>query len=268
MRRSIATLASGVLCATMLAAPSVAAASATVIHAPRVVDPGGKGGHGHGGGGGGGSGFGWASSNWSGYAVTGSTGSYASVTGQWTVPTVQPSSGSTYSSSWIGIDGFNNSSLIQTGTEQDYYAGAAHYYAWWEILPAAETPITTMTITPGDKMSATIAQGSSGTWTITIADSTTGGTFTTAQAYSGPGSSAEWIEEAPTIGGHIATLAHYGQTTFDPGTVNNASPSLVTSDGGVMIQHRTQVSTPSLPDSDVDGFNIAYGSTSPSPPSS
>ncbi|MDA8437458.1 MAG: G1 family endopeptidase [Propionibacterium sp.] len=117
-------------------------------------------------------------------------------------------------------------------------------------------------------MTASITRGSGNTWTITITDTTTGRTFTIAQAYSGPGSSAEWIEEAPTIGGHIATLAHYGQTTFDSGTVNNASPSLVTSDGGVMIQHRTQVSTPSLPDSDGDGSNIAYGSTSPSPPSS
>ena len=88
------------------------------------------------------------------------------------------------------------------------------------------------------------------------------------QAYSGPGTSAEWIEEAPTIGGHVATLAHYGQTTFNPGTVNGGNPSLVVSDGGVMIQRRTQVSTPSLPDSDTDGFNVAYGSTAPSAPTS
>ena len=127
-----------------------------------------------------------------------------------------------------------------------------------------------MTVAPGDAMTASITEVPTGQWTISITDATTGATFTTAQSYSGPGSSAEWIEEAPTIGGHIATLAHYGQTTFDPGTVNSASPNLVTSDGGVMIQHRTQVSTPSLPDNDAqpDEFNIAYGSTSPSPPSS
>ncbi len=49
--------------------------------------------------------------------------------------------GSTYSSSWIGIDGFNNSNLIQTGTEQDYTSGGAQYCAWWEIFLAAETQI-------------------------------------------------------------------------------------------------------------------------------
>src|SRR5690348_216755 len=64
---------------------------------------------------------GWASSNWSGYAVTGST--YSSVTAKWTVPSVAASRKATYSSDWVGIDGFNNSDLIQTGTESDYFNG-------------------------------------------------------------------------------------------------------------------------------------------------
>src|SRR5579864_8030027 len=46
-----------------------------------------------------------------------------------------------------------------------------------------------------------------GTWTITIKDVTTGGSFSTVQSYSGPQTSAEWIEEAPTVGGRIAPLA-------------------------------------------------------------
>src|SRR5438094_7169066 len=104
--------------------------------------------------GGGGSPFGWASSNWSGYAITG--GPYTSATGEWTVPAVSASRKPTYSSSWVGIDGFSNGSLIQTGTEQDYYNGTAHYYASWEILPADETPITDIAGSPGHHMSASI----------------------------------------------------------------------------------------------------------------
>lgn len=210
--------------------------------------------------------LGWSSSNWSGYAITGST--YNSITGSWIVPTVQLSKGDTYSSNWIGIDGFNNSDLIQTGTEQDASSTGTSYYAWWEILPAAETTISTMTIHPGDHMSASIVNNNNGTWTITLTDNTTGQSFTTTQAYSGPAQSAEWIEEAPTIGGHVATLANYGQTTFDPGTVNGTNPGLVANDGGVMIQHNKQVSTPSNPDSDTDGFNVAYGSSAPAAPAS
>ncbi len=264
-RAAATLLAAGglLLISAPVSAPAVAAAG--IANAPRHILTVGKGTHGHGGSGST-SAFGWASSNWSGYAVDTST--YSAITGQWVVPAVSRTKGPTYSSSWIGIDGFNNSSLIQTGTEQDYSAGGAQYYAWWEILPAAETVITGDSVSAGDHMTANIVNDGNGTWTITLDDTTQGWSFTTTQSYSGPATSAEWIEEAPTIGGHVATLAHYGQTTFDPGTVNGGNPNLVVSDGGVMIQRRTQVSTPSVPDSDTDGFNVAYGSTSPPAPAS
>jgi Peptidase A4 family len=209
---------------------------------------------------------GWASSNWSGYAKS---GTYTRVTGQWVVPGVSRSNKPTYSSAWVGIDGFTNGNLIQTGTESDYYSGSAHYGAWWEILPAAETVIPAIAVHPGDHMSAAITKGSGSTWTISITDTTTGKSFSTNQSYSGPGTSAEWIEEAPSVGGRIATLAHYtSPDTFDPETANGSNPGLTAADGGVMIQKHQQVSTPSVPDGDTDGFNMAYGSSAPAPPAS
>jgi hypothetical protein len=183
------------------------------------------------------------------------------------VTAVASSRKATYSSEWVGIDGYNNSSLIQTGTESDYHNGSAHYDAWWEILPAAETVIP-MTVKPGDVMTASITQGAGSSWTITITDTTTGKSFTTIKTYTGPQTSAEWIEEAPTVGGRVATLANYRLSTFDPGTVNGGNPLLTASDGGVMVQKGLQVSTPSNPDQDTDGFNAAYGATAPAPPSS
>jgi hypothetical protein len=181
------------------------------------------------------------------------------------VPGVAPSSKPTASSNWIGIDGYNNSSLIQTGTESDYYNGAPHYYAWWEILPAAETEISTIAVNPGDTVSASISKGSGSLWTITIKDGSQ--TFTTTKTYTGPQTSAEWIEEATSFGGRVAPLASYGQTMFDPGTVNGGNPHLTNDQAGVMVQKRVQVSTPSVPDADTDGFNVAYGPTAPPPPS-
>jgi len=207
---------------------------------------------------------GWSASNWSGYAKS---GSYSSATAQWVVPSVSATSSSSYSSAWVGIDGFTNSSLIQTGTESDYYSGSAHYNAWWEILPAAETRINSITVQPGDVMTASITKGAGGIWTITINDTSNGQSFTTQQAYSGPGASVEWIEEAPSIGGRVATLAHYSSPdTFDPGTANGGNPGLTAADSGVMVQKQRIVSSPSVPDSDTDGFNMAYGSTAPAPP--
>jgi len=231
---------------------SVATAAPGVFHHPLIHAQAAK------------SSAGWSSSNWSGYAKA---GTYTSATAQWVVPSVSATTNSSYSSAWVGIDGFNNSSLIQTGTESDYYSGAAHYNAWWEILPAAETRINSITVHPGDVMTASITKGSGSLWTITINDTTDNQSFTTQQSYSGPGTSVEWIEEAPTVGGRVATLAHYSSPdTFDPGTANGGNPGLTAADSGAMVQKRAQVSTPSNPDGDTDGFNMAYGSTAPAPP--
>lgn len=237
-------------------APLAAATPAQgLVHHPRVTASA------HGGT----SSLGWASSNWSGYAITG--GPFTAITGKWAVPSVLPSRKGTYSSNWIGIDGFNNSSLIQTGTESDYYQGSAHYDAWWEILPASETVIPSIAVHPGDVFTASITE-SGGQWVISITDSTTGQGFSIKQSYSGPLTSAEWIEEAPTVGGRIAPLAHYSTTNFDPGTANGVNPGLVPADGGTMVQNGATVSTPSNPDRDTDGFAIAYGSVQPAAPGS
>ncbi|MGH1552821.1 G1 family glutamic endopeptidase [Streptomyces sp. L7] len=85
-----------------------------------------------------------SSTNWSGYAATGSTGAYTSVTSSWTQPTVTCGSATTYSSFWVGLDGYSNSALEQTGTEADCIGGKATYGAWWEVLPAsrARTPVS------------------------------------------------------------------------------------------------------------------------------
>lgn len=244
----------------------------------------------------------WAASNWSGYAET---GTFTGVTGTWTVPSVAASSSATYSSAWIGVDGFNNSNLIQTGTEEDYYNGAAHYNAWWEILPAAETALPgSYAVAPGDRMTAsiyetssTVSSGGGGgrfgrggggssehVWVITIGDTTRSWSFSSSQAYNGPGSSAEWVMEAPEVGGRIATLAHYtvsppsGTGDFDNAGVLNSivasggTPTYSSAglnyqnDSGVMIQNNVQVSTPGNPDTPLTAFNAAYGSAVPPTP--
>jgi hypothetical protein len=242
----------------------------------------------------------WAASNWSGYAET---GTFTGVSATWTVPSVSASSSATYSSAWIGVDGFNNSDLIQTGTEEDYYGGGAHYDAWWEILPASETEISPSAdpVSPGDRMSASIYETSATTgstrgfgrhgssseheWVIDISDTTRGWSFSTTQAYSGPGASAEWVVEAPEVGGRIATLAHYaispptGVGDFDnagilSSIVSSGAPAPTygsaalnyQNDSGVMIQNGAQVSTPGDPDSVDTAFNAAYGASAPSPP--
>jgi Peptidase A4 family/Putative Ig domain len=214
--------------------------------------------------------------NWSGYASLG--GPFTSIMGQWTVPTVQTDGGDV-SSSWVGIDGFGNTSLIQVGTEQDYDSGlfgGIAYYAWWEILPAGETRIP-QTVMPGDEMIAwifpesVVAPNTSGTWAITIQDVTQNWAFYTTQTYSGPLASAEWIEEATTecglFGCSIHALADYGSITFDiRDFLDRGNPGLSPSQSINMVQGGAFVSTPSNPDGDTDGFTANFGSNPPSPP--
>ena len=253
-------------CSALSAAtPSRSAASLSESHAPRIAIPGPGG-------------ISaktatdqWASRNWSGYAID--SGTYTSVSGSWTVPTViAPATHprkAYFSSTWVGIDGFNfnDGDLIQAGTEQDWVDGTAFYQAWWEILPADETPISSIAVSPGNVMTVTITQGSP-LWTITVTDTTTGQTFSTRQKYSGPLTSAEWIQEAPTVGLRVAPLADDGTVEFDNCQANGMNPAFTISDSGVMAKRggRVVISTPSPPNSAGNGFAVAFGNVEPPPP--
>jgi hypothetical protein len=144
------------------------------------------------------------------------------------VPAVQPSQAAEFSATWLGVDGATNTSLIQTGTAQETYGGSTDYYAWYEILPANSVPL--WSVSPGDHMTASVQQDSpaSTTWTISISDLTSGQITTQQVQYSGPGSSAEWIEEAPTVNNQQAVLANFGTAQFTSISEGSTNPSAVT----------------------------------------
>jgi Peptidase A4 family len=208
------------------------------------------------------------STNWSGVADTG--GTYTSVQGSWRVPAVSATSGPGFASDWVGIGGFfqGDTTLIQAGTGEQMVNGKASYNAWTEILPKAEVPITGFTVHPGDLMTVTIKKGAGKKWTIIVKDATSGKTFTKHLRYASSLRSAEWIHEAPTVGGTQATLASTSPAVFDPGFVNG---STVIGSGGTV--NRIQLigpidATPSNLDSDNNGFQVADGNTVPPPPGS
>lgn len=206
----------------------------------------------------------WLSSNWSGYAVSGS--GITSVSGSWVVPAVQQSPVPAYSAAWIGIDGFSTTdqSLIQAGTEQD---SSGTYTAWWSTTYYEQAIAA---VGPGDQMSAEIHQVAGTTWNIQIADVTRGWNASFPVAFGGSGQSAEWIMEAPSVGGQTATLAQFSSVTFDLAQVNGADPLLLPIDIGIMRPPYATLpmAVPSLPDLDTDGFSVAYGTIPPLPPAS
>jgi hypothetical protein len=157
------------------------------------------------------------SSNWSGLGGTGQ--GIEGVEGHWTVPSVDASAAPGDSSSWVGVDGLDTKDrdLIQTGTEQDTAGG---YYAWWEILPDPAVRIVAShgqpaPVRPGDEMTAIVNETArSGLWSIYLQDVTRNWYFDTQSEYSGPGRSAEWIEEAPSVTAGRASLPDFRTVTF------------------------------------------------------
>ena len=114
-----------------------------------------------------------------------------------------------------------------------------------------------------------------------VKDLTTGQSGSRIVSYTTPGTSAEVIHERPTVGGSLADLAKTTKVTQNPATYAttiNTSPTipLMNAASGATVNQIFMVNNadtkviaaPSVPDSDNDGFAVAYGATSPSPPSS
>jgi len=167
------------------------------------------------------------STNWAGYAVSASKGTVSFVNGSWIVPAIVGTCprGSAYSSFWVGIDGFTSSTVEQTGTDSDCIHGSATYYAWYEFYPAASVRISSLTISAGDTIVASVTySASTAKFTTAITDMTTGKSFSTSGTVSTAArSSAEWIAEAPSSSRGILPLANFGTVQF--GFDSTAVPS-------------------------------------------
>ncbi len=172
------------------------------------------------------------SSNWSGYAVTGSNGAYSSVSASWTQPTATCSGGrhgrggsDTYAAFWVGLDGYSSDSVEQTGTLIECVGSTAEYAGWYEMYPAALTTYSN-TLRPGDAMTASVTFSGTETYTLVLKDATQGWTKTTVVNETGlDRSSAEVITEAPccTGSGGILPLADFGTVSYSGSGDNGSS---------------------------------------------
>ncbi|HZY71068.1 MAG TPA: G1 family glutamic endopeptidase [Thermoplasmata archaeon] len=157
------------------------------------------------------------SSNWAGYAIKTGKGAVSDVSARWQVPQINAAcpTAARYSSFWVGIDGDGSPTVEQIGTDTDCSGGSAVYYAWYEFYPNPSHNLA-MTISPTNRMSADVHYSTStGKFTLSIKDLTTGKSFSTSSAVStAKRASAEWIAEAPSIGTSIQPLTNFGWVTF------------------------------------------------------
>jgi hypothetical protein len=168
------------------------------------------------------------STNWSGGVVFAPAGqSFKYIEGDWVVPDVDAPTQNKwyYCASWIGIDGDGSGDVFQAGVECDVYRSGSNItrntYPWWEWYPIPEIQITNFGVKPGDLITMLLCSASGGgstTGTVYITNRTTGAStsinLTAPQGTTLVGNSAEWIVEAPTVGGSQSALADYGEVFF------------------------------------------------------
>jgi len=155
------------------------------------------------------------STNWSGYADTGS--SFSDVSATWTEPSASCSSRTTsLAAFWVGIDGYSSDSVEQDGTLIECYDRTAYQYSWWEMYPTNDVQVVGESVAAGDSISASVVR--SGTsYKLTVTDSShSANSFSTTQTCSASScvdSSAEWIAEAPTGSSGVEPLSDFGTWT-------------------------------------------------------
>ena len=165
------------------------------------------------------------STNWSGYADTGS--SFSDVSARWTEPGASCSSRTTsLAAFWVGIDGYSSDSVEQDGTMIECYDRTAYQFTWWEMYPTNDVQVVGETAAAGDAITASVVR--SGTsYKLTVTDSThTADSFSTTQSCSASScvdSSAEWIAEAPTGSSGVEPLSDFGTWTASNAAVTEGS---------------------------------------------
>lgn len=174
-----------------------------------------------------------ASYNWAGYVSADQGSQYSAISASWIVPAVSAQAGSDLSAdaAWVGIGGTTSGDLIQAGT-QALVDSSNHtqYEAWYEVLPDASQPVPLL-VSAGDSVQVSLAQTSPGEWHIAFADTTTGKSYATDVAYNSSLSSAEWVQEMPSMArgrsfiplDDFNTIAFSDASVTENGVVENLS---------------------------------------------
>ena len=162
-----------------------------------------------------------ASQNWSGYAAHAKT--YKKISASWVEPTAHCTGSRTFSSFWVGLDGYNSHSVEQTGSEVDCRSGGAKYYAWYEMFPAFPVNFSNP-VHPGDHFTGSVTFTGIGHYTLVLKDTTQGWSHTVHKTRTGAQhSSAEVIAEAPSSSSGILPLTNFGTAHFSNAKVNGAA---------------------------------------------
>lgn len=179
----------------------------------------------------------WVTNAWAGGVID--TGSWITALGYWAIPSVskpsqpQGTEGGWNSSSWVGIDGFNDPSIssndvLQAGIQQHVNSnGQASYVAWyeWYAPPQPNSPgyvwqtnIPNFPVSPGQTVYCSVQYVNGKSGYISFGNEATGQHFSITLApppgANFKGNTIEWIMEAPDGGEPTSSLPKFTPVTF------------------------------------------------------
>ena len=226
--------------------------------------------------------------NWAGYVVH-SHPRLTNAGANLTVPTLDcartPNAGE---STWVGLGGATPGAgfLLQAGVQSVCVNGVqTDSSAWWELFPPyGQVFFHAMTISPGDRVRATVQRTAGGVWEARLDDLNTGissvmrtgegwGTVsdsspntwlaragtTPGLRYTG-GHTAEWIEEAygDALSSSLTPLADFKAVHFTKLTASLRRWSLTPKERIGIVQNGVTPAVPSKPDASRRGFRGTY----------
>jgi hypothetical protein len=203
------------------------------------------------------------STNWSGYADTGSN--FSKITATWKEPSVSScGSATSLAAFWVGIDGYTSASVEQDGTLIECFEGTAFQFTWWEMYPTNDIQTVGSTVAAGDSISASVVRTGT-SYKLAVTDSThTANSFSTTQTCSScANTSAEWIAEAPSGSSGVEPLSNFGTWSAASATVAEGATSGVissfTDDEITMIDSSSNVKAqPSALNAGGNGFSVTW----------
>jgi hypothetical protein len=162
------------------------------------------------------------SPNWAGYAVSGRNGAFRSVSAAWVQPRAncRGVADQRLAAAWVGLDGFSDHMVEQTGADSDCNGSRPTYSGWYEMFPAPPVFFRNV-LRPGDHMSASVTFRGTRTFILVLSDSTRHWVQriikNEARRHR---SSAEFIEEAPSTQTGVLPLADFGTVRIARDLVN------------------------------------------------
>lgn len=180
---------------------------------------------------------------------------FSTVYGSWTVPHPFPpasawnaatktwTDGEYHSSTWVGIDGYGTSDVLQAGTEQYVVVSGGKItttgiYAWHEwfssVTNSPEVQFTGFAVSPGDLIHCVVCATTSTQGSVAIyneaAQTSMSVNMTAPANTSVTGATAEWIMERPSHGAvpnlTPYTLPDFGSDTFYQCGASGSQPNV------------------------------------------